>query len=208
VHVRPTGHNPVASELAPRIRCIWVQDDVHGLVIRRPIELLLLLHDEHIHLHLLECTQLRKPRLRLINDLELRHLKRVSRAKDVEIALEGDDMVVQRALRSLLDARSPFALCWIVKGTLKVSRGADADFEGAAMSTMSMRVSHTHLVNVHLLHMEAVIEHVVVVADCSDGSNDELGTFHRAELAEAIIVTSAGPVARERKVHVCFENAE
>jgi hypothetical protein len=56
--------------------------------------------------------------------------------------------------------------------------------------------------------MKAVVKHVVVVADCSDGSNDELGTFHRAELAEAIIVTSAGPVARERKVHVCFENAE
>ena len=75
VYVRSAGHDTVAPQLSPRVRGIRVQYHIHGLVVWRPVELLLFLHDGNVHFHLFECTELREPWLRLVDNLKLGHLK-------------------------------------------------------------------------------------------------------------------------------------
>ena len=73
--VRTARYETVAALLTPGIGSIWVQYDVHGLVVGSPVELLLFTHICDVHLHLFEFAELGEPWLRLVDSYQLRHLK-------------------------------------------------------------------------------------------------------------------------------------
>lgn len=61
MNVGPTRHDTITAILAPSIRRVGVQYDIHCLIVCCPIELLLFLHNGHVHFHLLKCAELGEP---------------------------------------------------------------------------------------------------------------------------------------------------
>src|SRR5690349_11082918 len=98
-------------------------------------------------------------------------------------------MVVKGTLRCLLDTRSPFALCRIVERALEVARGSYTNFERA-------------------VQVETIVKQVIIVADCRNRTNDQLSPLDCTKLAETIVVTVSVSMARQREVHVGFEDAD
>jgi hypothetical protein len=75
VNVRPPRHDAIASRLTPNIGLVRIEHNIHGLVVGSPVELLLSLHNGHIHSHLLKDAKFREPRLRLLHSLQLGDLQ-------------------------------------------------------------------------------------------------------------------------------------
>lgn len=97
-NIRSAGQDTIATLLAPDILVILVENNIHGAIVTSPVERALSLKILDVELHLFELTELRKPWLGLIDDHEIADLERVCSPENVEVCLEIEYVVVERAL--------------------------------------------------------------------------------------------------------------
>lgn len=118
VEVGPAWDNAVAALFTPGVGFVLVDHAEHGLVVSSPVEGGFCFEIADVQLHLLEFPEFREPCLGLIHHNQVADLEGVGTTQDVEVGFVGQDVVVERSLRSRGNPWSVFGLIRVVEAGL------------------------------------------------------------------------------------------